>query len=65
MSQRDPVLVVMRPTRIQRPDGRIITLKPGCKSDAVSEAIKSAVPREKLDELKKGDRVREETPPWD
>lgn len=61
------VLVVMKATRVRRPDGKVITLLPGLKSDAVSDRIKAALPdwKDKLQQLKLGGRVVEETPPWD
>ena len=60
----DPVLVVMRQTRIQLPNGRVITLTPGLKSQAVSDRVRSAVPMEKVKFLKAKGRVVEEAPPW-
>jgi hypothetical protein len=54
----------MRETRIRRPDGRVITLTPGLKSDAVGERIKMALSRAKVKELKARGRVIEDTPPW-
>lgn len=60
----DPVLVVMRQTRIQLPNGRVITLTPGLKTQAVSEMVRSRVPTEKVKYLKAKGRVVEETPPW-
>ena len=63
MPSRDPQIVVFKTTRIRRSDGKIITLMPGLKSNVVSDRIKSALPKEKLEELRKGGRVREEIPP--
>lgn len=66
MPQRDPVLIVMKTTRVRRPDGRVITLMPGLKSDATSDRIKAALPawRDTLKGLKAKGRVVEDTPPW-
>ena len=65
MARRDPLIVVMWPTVIvRRRDGRTITLSPGCKSDAVSEQIRSALPKEALEQIKKSGKVVEEAPPW-
>ena len=64
MAQRDPVLIVIRPTRVRRPDGRVVCLMPGYKNGAVSDRIKSLVPSEALEQMKKGGAVVEETPPW-
>lgn len=64
MPSKDPQVVVMRLTRIRKPDGRIITLTPGLKGQEASERIRSAVPMEKVKELKARGRVVEDTPPW-
>ena len=66
MARREPVLVVMKETRVRGRDGRVLTLTPGLKSDQVSDRIKSALPgwREKLGHLKSKGRVVEDTPPW-
>ena len=63
MARNDQV-VVFRTTRIRRADGRVVTLTPGLKSESASERIRSAVPMEKLKELKARGRVTEDTPPW-
>lgn len=60
----DPVLVVMRQTRIQLPSGHIITLTPGLKSQAVSETLRSRVPTEHVKLLKAKGRLVEAAPPW-
>ena len=62
----NPVLVVMKPTRIRGRGGRVITLTPGLKSEQVSDRIKAALPnwQDTLKGLKGKGRVVEETPPW-
>ena len=64
MVHHDPVLVVFRHTRVRRPDGRVITLTPGVKSERVTDQIKSALSKDKVAELKARGRVTEDTPPW-
>ena len=54
MARRDPVLIVIRPTRVRRPDGRVVCLMPGYKNGAVSDRIKSLVPSDALEQMKKG-----------
>jgi len=65
MARRDPVLVVMRTTRVRLSNGRVVTLLPGCKSLETSERIKSALgTKERLKDLQAGGRLVEDTPPW-
>lgn len=61
---RDPVLIICKPTQVRRPDGKVITLMPGLKTDAVSDRIKCALPKEKIALLKARGRIVEERPPW-
>lgn len=62
--RNEPVLVVMKPTQVKLRDGRTIILTPGLKSHDVMERIKSALPLEKVKELKAKSRVVEDVTPW-
>lgn len=64
MARREPLLIVFKPTRVRRPDGRVITLMPGLKSDAVTQKVKSLASKAQMEQMKRGGRVTEDTPPW-
>ena len=64
MARREPLVVVFKPTQVRQPDGRVIVLMPGLKSDRDSERIRSRVSKSQMEQMKKGGRVTEDTPPW-
>lgn len=65
MPRRDPVLIVIQTTRVRLPNGRVVTLTPGCKSEEVSDQIKRVLStKAKREELQARGRIVEDTPPW-
>ena len=57
-------VVVMRQTRVQLPNGRVVTLMPGLKGEQASERIRSLLPIEKRGLLIGKGRLVEDRPPW-